>query len=239
MVVVVANTDSDVHLLLTEKITTYFSDMVKNRHLPLTLNRERIMKRLEEVKSKVMKLKWSYLPIEQVLHSKELRAIEKIIKEIIDSFPKNWQTILEGRGIEGKRIASLVTFIQKHYFSLRERLKEHGFSEDYGDTIDIYCGEVLQIESIDKENWKCMVTDDHDRYNVITNIDGIKKGEVIPIARLPPQVIHGVLSEGMFMVSDDRSRFTKDDIGKRPSLTEKELGQARGIIKNFFDKKKS
>ncbi|MFW9924591.1 MAG: hypothetical protein ACFFDW_15020, partial [Candidatus Thorarchaeota archaeon] len=124
------------------------------------------------------------------------------------------------------------------FYRLRERLTT-GFSNDFADTFDIRCGEIQTIEKVEGNNWKCLVSDGVSRYNVLTNIEGLKKGEVLPIAKLPPQIIHSVLSEGMFMGSAKTIRpFSKDEIGKRPELSDKELGQSRGIIERFFAHKK-
>jgi predicted RNA-binding protein with EMAP domain len=121
---------------------------------------------------------------------------------------------------------------------MRERLKD-GFSDDYADAIDILCGEIISIDSIDSSNWNCIVTDGKARYNVVTNIAGLKKGEIVPIAKLPPQIVHGVLSEGMFAGSSKGlQRFTSEEVGKRPNLSDKELGQARGILENIYVSKK-
>ncbi len=229
--------DSDSRIILAEGIIKYFSDLVQNKRIPLTLNRQKILTRLSEMKSKLMSLKWSYKPIEQVLHSKELRDIEISAKDIFDSFPEKWEEILGTRGLEGKNSTSILIFIRDFFYRLRERLA-NGLSSDYADAIDILCGEILSIENIDPKNWKCLVTDGIARYNVATNIAGLKKGDIIPIAKLPSQIIHGVHSEGMFLGKPDTSKYTSEDVGKRPELTDKELGQARGIIERFFVGKK-
>ena len=230
--------DSDVRLILADGIVDYFTQMVKNKRIPLTMNRQLILTRLSEVKSKLMALKWSYKPLEQVLLSKELRNVEIYIKEIFDSFPEKWEEMLTSRGLDGKHTAGTLVFIRDFFYTMRERITK-GFSEDYADTIDIVCGEIQSIEKIDANNWKCLVADGRARYNVLTNIQELKKGDIVPIAKLPPQIVHGIYSEGMFMGSSKGiSKFTKDEIGKRPDLTDKELGQTRGILEKHFISKK-
>ena len=100
--------ETDSRLILAEGIAKFFSQMVQNKQIPLTMNRDKIMSRLSEVNSKIMALKWSYKPLEQVLLSKELRDIEIFIKEIFDSFPEKWEDMLASRGIDGKLTANQV-----------------------------------------------------------------------------------------------------------------------------------
>ncbi|NHK29812.1 MAG: hypothetical protein FK730_00575 [Asgard group archaeon] len=230
--------DSDSRLIIAEGMVNQFTDLVQNRKIPLTLNRQRILTRLSEINSKLKALKWSYKPLEQVLHSKELRDIEINAKEIFDSFPEKWEDRLSSQGFEGKNSVAVLTYIKNFFYSMRERITK-GFSDDFANAIEILCGEIISIEAIDSANWKCIVTDGQARYNVVTNIQGVKKGEIIPIAKLPPQVVHGILSEGMFAGSSKGlKRFTSDDVGKRPDLSDKELGQSRGILEKLYVSKK-
>lgn len=230
--------DSDARIILAEGIVKRFTDMVKNRQIPLTMDRQKIISRLSEINSKLMGLKWSYKPIEKVLQSKELRDIEIFIKDIFDAFPVKWEEMLTSRGIEGRQTTGLLLFMRDFFYRLRERLTD-GFSDDFADTIDILCGEIQTIEKVDGTTWKCMVTDGQARYYVLTNIYGLKKGDVLPIAKLPPQIVHGIYSEGMFLSAPKEGlTFTKEDVGKRPELTDKELGQARGILESMFLHKK-
>ncbi|NHJ49181.1 MAG: hypothetical protein FK733_15440 [Asgard group archaeon] len=230
--------DSDSRLVIAEGIIKQFTDLVQNKKIPLTLNKQKVLSRLSEMKSKLMALKWSYKPLEQVLHSKELREIEINAKDIFDSFPENWEQRLSTQGLDGRKSVADLTYMRMFFYSMRERIKE-GFSDDFADAIDILCGEIISIEAINSSNWNCIVTDGKARYNVVTNIEGIKKGEVVPIAKLPPQIVHGILSEGMFAGSSrGLQRFTSEEVGKQPDLTDKELGQARGILEQIYVSKK-
>ncbi|MBD3189935.1 MAG: hypothetical protein GF308_04800 [Candidatus Heimdallarchaeota archaeon] len=226
--------DTDARIALGIGITKKFKNMVKNKQVPLTMNRDKIIKRLSEIESKFMALKWSYLPLEQILLSKNLRTIEILAKEIFDSFPNNWEEVLSSRGLEGKKTAGTLQFFRDFYYQLRDRISK-GFSDDLAASIDVLCGEILSIEPIDEGIWKCLVADDKTRYFVVTNIPDLKKGDVVPIAKLPPDVVHGVYSQGMFAGSSKGlSCCDKENIGKRPKLTDKELGQARGILEQEF-----
>ncbi|NHJ31649.1 MAG: hypothetical protein FK732_02190 [Asgard group archaeon] len=230
--------DSDSRLIIAEGMVKQFTDLIQNRKIPLTLNRQKILTRLSEINSKLKALKWSYKPLEQVLHSKDLRDIEINAKEIFDSFPEKWEDRLTSQGFEGKNSVAVLTYIKNFFYSIRERITK-GFSDDFADAIEIFCGEIIGIEAIDSANWKCIVADGHARYNVVTNIPEIKKGEIVPIAKIPPQVVHGILSEGMFAGSSKGlQRFTKDEVGKRPDLSNKELGQSRGILEKLYVGKK-
>lgn len=230
--------DSDARIILAEGIVKRFTGMVQNRKIPLSMDRQKILSRLSEINSKIMALKWSYKPLDKVLQSKELRNIEILVKDIFDTFPEKWEEMLTSRGLEGRETTGLLLFMRNFFYRLRERLT-NGLSDDFADTIDILCGEIQIIEKADGSTWKCMVTDGQARYNILTNISGLKKGDVLPIAKLPPQVIHGIFSEGMFMSAPkEELKFTKEDVGKRPELTDKELGQARGILESMFLHKK-
>ena len=229
--------ETDARIVLAEGITKFFVDIVHYKKIPLSINKEKILSRLSDINSKIMALKWSYLPHDQLMHSKSLREIEIYAKEIFDSFPEKWEERLETRGMDGKREIATILFIRNFFYTMRERLTK-GYTDDLAEAIDIYSAEILSIEALDKKNSKCIVTDGHGRYNVVTNILGLKKGDIVPIAKLLPQIVHGVFSEGMFLGSGKDLGLTKEEIGKRPNLTDKELGQARGILEQTFLSKK-
>ncbi|NHJ87345.1 MAG: hypothetical protein FK734_17910 [Asgard group archaeon] len=231
-----AGIDSDSRIVIAEGMVREFTNLVQNKRIPLTLNRQKILTRLAEINSKLMALKWSYKPLEQILHSKELRDIEIFAKDIFDTFPEKWEDMLNTRGIEGKLAVKNLQYLRDFFYSIRERLTE-GFSEDYADAIDILTGEILSIEKIDAKNWKCVVTDGKARYNIATNIVDLKKGDLMPIAKLPPQIVHGVLSEGMF-IGSPLTGVGKDEVGKKPEVSEKEKGHARGILQEHYVKRK-
>ena len=235
---VLSGIDSDSRIAIAEGIVKQFNDLILNRKIPLSLNREKIMTRLGEIKSKLMALKWSYKPLESILQSKELREIEIYAKDIFDSFPDKWEDTLTARGLEGKKSVALLNYMKNYFYRLRERLTT-GLSNDYAKAIDILCGEILTIENIDNKNKKCLVTDGISRYFVVTNIEELKKGDVIPIAKLPPQIIYDILYEGMFVgTSKGIRKFSKEDVSKRPDLTNEELGQTRGILEQLYVSKK-
>ncbi|MHA1212451.1 MAG: hypothetical protein ACTSSH_08325, partial [Candidatus Heimdallarchaeota archaeon] len=95
--------DTDSRIVIAIGVVKSLTDIVQNKKIPLTLNRQKIMTRLSEINSKLMALKWSYKPLEQVLHSKELREIEIFAKEIFDELPEKWVEMLSSRGVEGKK----------------------------------------------------------------------------------------------------------------------------------------
>ena len=161
--------DADSRIILAEGIIRKFNDMIKNRQIPLSVNRDKLLARLSETNSKIMALKWSYKPLEQILLSKELRDIEIFMKEVFDSFPDKWEVILTNRGMDGRQLTGLLVFMRDFFYRLRERLTA-GLSDDFADCIDILTGEVQTVEKHDSSTWKCMVTDGIARYNVITNV---------------------------------------------------------------------
>ena len=83
--------ETDARIVLAEGITKFFIDIVHFKKIPLSINKEKIISRLSDINSKIMALKWSYLPHDQLMHSKNLREIEIYAKEIFDSFPEKWQ----------------------------------------------------------------------------------------------------------------------------------------------------
>jgi len=78
--------ESDARIILAEGIVKRFNDMVKNRQIPLTMDRQKVISRLSEINSKLMALKWSYKPLDKVLQSKELRDIEIFVKDNLMHF---------------------------------------------------------------------------------------------------------------------------------------------------------
>jgi len=75
------------------------------------------------------------------------------------------------------------------------------------------------------------VTDGLETYEIVTNDQTVKRGDVLPLAFLPPKNILGVISEGMFVGGREGiKRVSEGLVGSKPVLDEYEENKLKAEI---------
>jgi predicted RNA-binding protein with EMAP domain len=112
---------------------------------------------------------------------------------------------------------------------LPERLANSGASLASG--VDLVAVEVRNVTP-SGPLWRTLVSDGRAEYGVMTNLPGIRRGQVLAAAFLPPREVGGVVSEAMFLGAEPRTEapgavLAEEEVDAREaaSILHDELGR--------------
>lgn len=205
------------------------NDVIGNRKLKFHVEYSKLVEILKNVGSLIYEVKYSYVPAEQVA---ELEPTRKIVSSIAD-FQKIIEQSLKSTGHKAATPKEAHTHAELSYcFKIVEgfqnRLKQ--FDDDPAYAVDLLAVEISQEQPIpdSKHLTECRCTDGSKIWKVITNIQGIKTGTILPLAMLPPVDMMGIVSEGMFLGGTPLPESTELGMLKNPSPAV--LDQARAQV---------
>jgi len=204
------DTQHDYRILLAEDAVSRLTKRVRVWSLPYPLNKGLALQRLSELRSLVKRVRYSFLPLDMLLSMDELRRIEEISRELA-------KLLLPPPGTKLETVAQRLAVAEIRYslwtlLGLRSRLAlgEENAPEHAVDVIGMEIGLVQKHPSADRL-WILKVGTPRFSLTVVTNLEGVRKGEVRGIAILPPTEFFGIVSEGM-VCSDPIDR---EFVGKR------------------------
>jgi predicted RNA-binding protein with EMAP domain len=97
-----------------------------------------------------------------------------------------------------------VAWCMRTLSGLRSRLE--GPAESMAAGADLVVVEVRIVSKLGKrELWRTRVTDGKSDYTVVTNIPGVRVGDAMAVAFLPPREVGGEISEAMFLGAEKRA----------------------------------
>jgi predicted RNA-binding protein with EMAP domain len=100
-----------------------------------------------------------------------------------------------------------------------------GTAESMAAGVDLVAVQVRIVTSIGTL-WRTRVSDGEAEYTVVTNIPGVKVGDTLAVAFLPPREVGGKVSEAMFLGGEKR----KEVAGSRLGVEEVDPREAAGIL---------
>ena len=189
------DTASDFRILVAEDALGRLEGVVRNRRLSLPVNWGRAQDVLRGIRSRLLRVKYMYLPARQLAALPELREIREMSVELA-------RLLLDKEALRKFRpdpvVVAETRYALRILYGLRNRLL---FGDDNNPLYAIDIEGVLVV-SVRKHPGadKLYVTKAEGAlpYDIVTNISDIKKGEIRAAAILPPAVIMGVLSEAMY-----------------------------------------
>ncbi len=216
------DTASDFRILVAEDALTRLENLINSKRLPVAYEKRKAQGRIHRIKSNLMAIKYSYLSPEQLVSSQIFSEYEESVSEIISLLNLDTKAPTRKDNIQKFAIAQY-KYIMRILRGLRSRiLLGQENKPEYA--IDIIGVKVLATAKHPKSNKLkvCKVADSEHSYVVITNMGKVSKNFSIGVAFLPPVVLMGEISEGMFCTD----KIEDSLVGKRiPSnlITSKEL----------------
>ena len=95
---------------------------------------------------------------------------------------------------------------------LPERLLGNGTSLASG--VDLLAVEVRNVTRLGGGLWLTRVSDGSQDYTVVTNLPGIRSGDTLGVAFLPPREVGGQVSEAMFLGAESRAEPAGTRLGE-------------------------
>ncbi|ABN69980.1 t-RNA-binding domain protein [Staphylothermus marinus F1] len=190
------DTANDYRFIIAEDAINRLRKIITSGQLPHHINKNRALSIIDEIKSRIMRLKYSFLPVTLLLRMREL-------DEIINYSMELSKMLLPKKHIGSKK-SKLQLLISEIRYSLwilmglkhRLRFGEQNLPEYAIDVIGVEILLVQKHPSADKL-WVLKCGTEKIGLTVITNIPNIRKGEVRGVAILPPVEFMGIVSEAM------------------------------------------
>ena len=207
------DTSKDFRILIAEDAVSRLEKRVRVWNLPYPLNKGLAMELVKRARSRVMEIKYSFLPLGMLLESEAIRDLEAIASELA-------KLLLPPKGVRIESIAHRLAVAEIRYclwilMGLRGRLGlgEENRAEYALDVVAMEVGSVEKHPRADKL-WVLRVGTEKFGLTVVTNVSGIKRGEVRGFAIAPPTEFFGIVSEGMLCTEP----LPKELKGKRVPL---------------------
>jgi|Deesub1362B_J571_1020462.scaffolds.fasta_scaffold01374_12 hypothetical protein len=209
------DTSKDFRILLAEKGLDELEKLFNSVKIQ---GRKEYVRKLRVLKSDLQTVKYSYISLKEIT---ELEVLKKII-EVSESILKDL------KGVERDFVTISVIYWLEYMTNLPKLLSRGIISQPY-QAIRYFCGEIVSRSKIDKL-WICTV-DCGFKMNVVTNSGRFKQGEFAIIAHLPPRVLEGNVSEGMFL---DLSAKCKEHKGETEFIEGVDYGEVNSILVNLL-----
>lgn len=163
---------------------------------PAKFNKQKLNEFFKELHSQLQILKWSYQ--DNLKDNEATRWIVNHVTEIngqLGSFLKKPSQIT-------KPLASL-RWALNIFLGLPRRFERRHEPELLGTGIDHVVVVVKAADPIPKTNLlSCRVSTGEEEFQVATNITTVKRGDIMPLALVPPAIVGGMVSEAMFEGTD-------------------------------------
>ena len=175
---------------------------------------------LSDIERLVNVIKRSYMEPADIVNLDETKRLVEIGKMLRNK-------ALQVRSKEGPHIyLARLMFVGRTFRSFPYRLLERK-GESMAEAVDIVTASAIAIHKISDKLLLVRAGDGIETYDVITNILSVKRGEVRPIAFLPPKEFFGHVSEAMFVSREP----IDEEVGKRILRKDREL---EGLVGHYM-----
>ena len=230
------DTAKDARVLVLEDALKRLNNIVKQRKLKLHISYNDLIKILDHVESIFYEVKYSYMEGESLA---DLESTGTIIKAGI-KIREIYEQAMKSTGYKPESVKEKLVHAElKYALSIIERFANRlrNIKDEPGHAVDILAVEITQINSISgSENLKeCRCTDGSRIWTIVTNIKEINIGSKLSCAVLPPVEMMGVVSEAMFLGSEELPETTPLGIhlSPSPSTIDQARAQVLHIIKGL------
>jgi len=206
------DTASDFRILLAEKGLNELEKLIQSIKIQ---QRKAFLNELKSMQSWIQVVKYSYLSPADILNLDEMRNLVKKSGEVSEAL----------RGVE-RDFKSKCAVYWLEYINKLPSLMERGEISKAYEAIRYFSGEIVNRVKL-KKLWLCSV-DCNFRVDVVTNSEEFKPGMFVVVSYLPPQVLEGKISEGMFV---DASLNKKGELNHQEikNVSDK-LGEVESIL---------
>ncbi len=205
------DTARDYRILVAEDALNRLEAAVKAWGLPYPVNKHRVLGILRDMRGRLLRLKYSFLPSRMLAESSLLRELEEeaaaLRSELLPGIPAKLTAAQRLRVAEIRYSLWIIIGLKRRLLLGEENLPEYA--------VDVVGVKVTRIEphpslerlSVTRASTGTAVL------TIVTNIRGIRVGEVRGAALLPPALLGGVVSEAMYATDP----LEEETVGRRVS----------------------
>jgi len=217
------DTSKDPRVLFVESVLGYVLNTLKGKKIQ-HVRHDNIIKILSDMLEIAKKIKWSYVSPQDI----EKQGLLDNLGIELDNFKNIVWPVLDK---QSDQIRKLIRFFVKTIHTFRDR-----FVGQKLDIENVVATSFVRVISVDKHpNAKNLylvwVSDGEETYEIVTNDPTLRRGDVVPLAFLPPKEFMGITSEGMFIGGQSGIRRVDECfIGKQPELDEDEKNNLKAAV---------
>jgi hypothetical protein len=181
---------------MVEDAVNRLEKKIRTWHMPYPIRKDRIHTLIKSLKARLMAIKYSYLPVELLIKSDDIKELMALSKELAN-------LILPPKGLKLETKYHLhlaeLKYSLLQLIGLRQRflLGEENRPEY---SIDIIGVEIVTVMKHPRSNKLFITKAGTEKYSftVVTNLAEIKQGDIRAVAILPPIELMGIVSEAMY-----------------------------------------
>ena len=193
-----SDTRSDYRFIMAEHAVDLLDSLVRGKRIPAPVKWEKAGELVREARGLVKRLRYSFMPPTQLASSEEALRLRELARELASIlFPREWAERLR-RDERARKPVAEARYAIRVLYGLPARLAR-GDENDPLNAVDIECVRVQSVERHPRAE-RLWVTRAHGLYpyTIVTNIEGVRRGELRAAAILPPAEFMGVVSEAMY-----------------------------------------
>lgn len=219
----------DSRILMVEYALHRLKELTKSKSYKLPASKEKTMEAINRMNSVIKEIKYSYFaPMEL--------ADKKQVKELTLMANQFWDAILKNLELDKDSLSDMeLKFIFNILKGFEERLRL-GNEASLAKAIDILAVKIVSVSKLEGKDklFLCRCGDGKDIINIVTNLDNVKKGVVLPAAVLSPAQFGSEISTAMFCSSNDLTDM-HENVGSRvKNLTSELLKEVNHHIMNLI-----
>jgi predicted RNA-binding protein with EMAP domain len=211
------DTSSDPRLLVAKLACDELQRLMRQKTAARpALQKGRVAELTAAIESAVMTLTYSYQEPAALAASEPARELQAHAEELGRAMAPV-QTAKDTPAL----LAARIRWCLRTLSGLNERLATSGATLASG--VDLVA---LEVRNVTKTGslWLTRVSDGESGYRVVTNLPGIRPGDVLAAAFLPPREVGGEASEAMFLGADKRpeapgTRLAEEDVDAREATS--------------------
>jgi predicted RNA-binding protein with EMAP domain len=219
----------DPRILMIEYALNRLKELTKSKSYKMPASKEKTMEAINRMNSVIKEIKYSYIAPMELAEKKQVKELTLMANQFWDAIIKNLE--LDKDSLSHMELKFLFNILK----GFDNRLKlGNGASLDKA--IDIIAVKVVSVSKLEGKDklFLCRVGDGTDIINIITNLDKIKKGAVLPAAVLSPAQFGSEISTAMFCSSEDLVDM-HENVGSRvKNLTPEFLKEVNHHIMNLI-----
>ena len=229
------NTAEDYRILMAEKAVEFLIKTLESAKFSGKWDRKSAISAARKILPEIQAIKYSYMDAEDIANSDFINRIRERCQEILTSLGGRewWKKIVDKNSEEH---AARIRFSLNIIYNLPGRLLLK--CEIPACAVDIRCGEVISVSKHPNAD-KLLICNVNigRKITVVTNDLSLREGDRVAVALLPPAVLRGVLSEGMFVgCGDGVAKDVEGEIGNFPrNLDEKCLKEVSSKVMEFLN----
>jgi predicted RNA-binding protein with EMAP domain len=184
----------------------------------LSVSKEKLIELASSADSAVMTLMYMYQEPRELVGSDPMSDLQGVARSLSEGLEP-----LLGSESASALLKANFAWCLRTLSGLPARLD--GPAESMAAGVDLVVVQVRIVTKIGKL-WRTRVSDGEREYTVVTNISGVRVGDVMAVAFLPPAEVGGEISEAMFLGEEKRS----EDPGTHLTAEQVDARDAAGIL---------